>query len=128
MAANEPRKRPDGFGFSELMPLVPFEEAFPTVEDLQLEVQQKMTGDAGGSAITFDRSTVRSFVACRNPVCVRGGVDIGAMIQEMARKRETQRKFSELCKGNEGSPKGRKIYRKCLNHFTVAIFIRYKPD
>jgi hypothetical protein len=40
------------------------------------------------------------------------GFNIGSPIRDMIRKHETNKEGNALCQGNEGSPKGRRIYRK----------------
>jgi len=32
----------------------------------------------------------------------------------------------KLCQGYEGSPKGKKYYKKCLNQFKIKVSIKYK--
>lgn len=51
---------------------------------------------------------------------------MGSVIRAMVRNKETEREARGLCQGNEGSPKGKKIYRKCYHSFKMKIAIRYK--
>jgi hypothetical protein len=42
-------------------------------------------------------------------------------------EQKTEREFSKMCKGDEGSPKGRRKYRNCANFFKLKINIEYDP-
>jgi hypothetical protein len=46
----------------------------------------------------------------------------------MARDHLPELQVSKFCQGNEGSAKGRRIYRKCLNSFEVKVVIKYKGE
>ena len=102
-----------------------FEKAFPDVEECVVEVEE--TGRGRFKSLNQDAKHHRNpgrYINCSNPECYNGGFDIGSAIHDMVRARETEREGSELCQGNEGSPKGRRIYKKCQNFFEYKITIK----
>jgi hypothetical protein len=44
----------------------------------------------------------------------------------MVRKKETHWEGSKMCQGYEGSPKGRRKYRSCVNSWNMKVDIEYK--
>ncbi|AKI97035.1 hypothetical protein [Kosmotoga pacifica] len=107
---------------------VSFEEAFPEIEDLTVEVEE--TGH-GVSELNRKRTYRKQYfpgeyIDCSNPLCYNGGFSIGSILREMVKKRQTELETLKLCQGHEGSPKGRRIYRKCMNFFKVKVSIKYK--
>ncbi|OQA71765.1 MAG: hypothetical protein BWY33_01951 [Candidatus Dependentiae bacterium ADurb.Bin246] len=106
---------------------VGFEKAFPNIEDITVEVEE--TGEGvyrGVNKYTYKKGDIGEFVDCSNSFCYGGGISIGSILREMVLKKETQFDGMRFCKGNEGSPKGKKIYRKCMNQFKVKVNIKYK--
>lgn len=102
-----------------------FEKAFPGIESIRVDVNETGEIRFGGNR-TYTNSSLGEFVNCSNSMCYNGGFRIGDVVREMNYKREENREGSAICQGNEGSPKGRRIYRKCLNHFDYKITIKYK--
>lgn len=112
---------------------VPFETAFPEIASVDVEFTETGHGiwDAGKRYRGYragSRDSLGEYIDCSNSLCYNGGFSIGNILREMVRNKETRREFSALCQGNEGSPKGRRIYRKCLNFFKGIITIVYKPQ
>jgi hypothetical protein len=112
---------------------VPFREAFPQIEDMQIEVNEKGAGvdswlpeDDGPRRYTMS-NLPGEYINCSNPLCYNGGFSVGDLIREMIREQKSTLKASRVCQGYEGSPKGRRKYRKCVNSFTVTIRVVYKP-
>lgn len=102
-----------------------FAEAFPQITHLRVTITESDGGTDESSVYWTDGE----FADCSNPLCYGGGVSIGTMLREMVRDRATDGEFTKLCKGHEGSRKGRRIYRKCLHAFTVRIAVVYAdPD
>lgn len=94
---------------------VPFLEAFPDLETLELTVTEHgMHGPEHTTRVTDQRFF--SVVDCSNAVC--GGVE--PYVREAIRARAETVEYSKMCEGYEGSPKGRRKYRKCLNTFQVT--------
>lgn len=109
---------------------VSFDEAFPEIEDLTVEVEESGHGISDWNR----KSTYRKkyfpgeYIDCSNPLCYNGGFSIGSILSEMIRNKQTELETSKLCQGNEGSPKGRRIYRKCINFFKIKVSIKYKKE
>ena len=104
-----------------------FKEAFPQIESLSVEVCENGKGiDDWNKESTYNiENFPGEFIDCNNPRCYGGGFSICAIIRKMAKNKETSFEGTKYCKGNEGSPKGRKIYRKCWNSFNVKVSITY---
>ena len=103
-----------------------FEKAFPEIKDISVEVKETGRGTYNGSRTShYSNSNIGEYVNRSNSMCYNGGFRLGGIIREMVYKKETVREGSAMCQGNEGSPKGRKIYRKCWNDFSYKIQIEY---
>ena len=112
---------------------VSFDEAFPEIEDVVIEVTEKGTGvrhrgPDDPKHIYRKPHLPGEYVDCSNSLCYNGGVSVGSIIRDMVREHATERETSEVCRGYEGSPKGRRKYRKCMNFFQVKIGITYKEQ
>ena len=110
-----------------LGPRTTFITAFPTIEELRVEVNEagsRAWGLAG--SLVFNETSISEFFNCTNPRCTRGGIRIGDVIRGMVSAGETKCEVELNCEGCEGSPKGRKIFGPCRNTFNVKISIRYK--
>ena len=105
---------------------VSFEEAFPEIEDLKVFVKEYCHGARGGINTRSYGKEVGEFVDCSNPLCYNGGFSLGKIIRNMAGRKETHKEESVMCQGYEGSPKGRRKYRKCINAFEIVVDIVYK--
>lgn len=105
----------------------PFKEAFPEIESATVEFSEKGQGVFRGSGPSVrTEKNLGEFIDCHNPVCYDGGFNIGEILRDMTARRETERSVQRTCQGYEGSPKGKKKYRGCLNSFDVKVSIRYK--
>ncbi len=111
---------------------VSFDEAFPEIEKIVIEVEERgdgvnLSGFCDSRRIYKNPNLPGEYIDCSNPLCYSGGVRIGSIIHEMVRARSTERVGStSFCQGYEGSPKGRRRYRKCTNSFKVKVSITYK--
>jgi hypothetical protein len=111
-----------------------FAEAFPQLEEAKVSLTE-----SGYVGYTLDGSnkkkrTVSSksgnlgeYINCSNPLCYNGGFSVGQSIREMISAAETHREDHAVCQGYEGSPKGRRRYRSCINFFTFTIDLTYGP-
>ena len=102
-----------------------FEKAFPQIATL------KIVATESGHEVRYDDNTstydrIGEYINCSNAFC-NGGFHIAPLVREMVAKMETHKEGYILCKGNETSPKGRRIYKKCMNGLSVVIDITYKP-
>src|SRR5438105_4582632 len=110
-------------------PLTNFDDAFPTLSDGLIEYSQSGNTASHSSPRkeehTFDRSTSLrgsgGLIRCENPHCYRGGFEIDHDVHDMVRAKLVSKEFTTMCPGDEGSPKGRNIGRKCLNilHYRI---------
>ena len=109
-----------------------FDEAFPEIENVVIEVEERGDGVnhwgfCGSRRVYKNPHLPGEYIDCSNPLCYNGGVRVGSIIHEMVKERSTGRVGStSFCQGYEGSPKGRRRYRKCTNSFKVIISITYK--
>jgi hypothetical protein len=110
---------------------VSFAEAYPTIEEATLEVDETSMGIATPIRTHHRNSKgggLNEFVNCSNSLCYNGGVRIGTILYQMVREKQTDFESGPIkCQGYEGSPKGKKRLRDCLNFFKVRVRIKYKP-
>ena len=106
----------------------PFEEVFPEIENLKVEVIESGEGVSEWSRkhVYLKEHFPGEYINCSNSLCYNGGFSVGSFLRDMVRNKQTDLDGSKLCQGNEGSPKGRRIYRKCLNSFKIHIEIKYR--
>jgi hypothetical protein len=122
---------------------VPFNEAFPEVENIFIEVKEfessvrKTENDkewekAMGSYASYPMVHRYSknhlpgeYINCSNAFCFKGGICIGSIVKIMLDKKETFKEGIEHCKGYEGSPKGKSKYRDCSHQFEYKVSIKY---
>ena len=103
-----------------------FSKAFPGIEKLRIEITEKGNGITPGfNTSVITNSNMCEYSNCSNKSCVHGGVHIGELVRSMMHKKETLKEEYKICIGNEGSPKGKRVYRKCLNRFDIKIEISY---
>jgi hypothetical protein len=65
-------------------------------------------------------------VDCSNPQCFGGGILIGSFVQGMIREQRAEGEISDLCRGYEGSAKGRRKTRKCINTFNIKVRLSFE--
>jgi hypothetical protein len=107
-----------------------FKEAFPQIDDITVEVGETGYGTTHylrePSVRVYKNGSSGEYLDCSNPRCYNGGVSVGNMIRKMIQEKNEEYETSTTCRGNEGSPKGHRVYRKCLNCFTIKVNLRYK--
>ena len=97
------------------------------VDQITISVKEEGEGVfSNGENIYSNKTSIGEFINCSNPLCYGGGINIGNILRQMVREKQVSFENSEVCRGNEGSPKGKRVYRKCLNLFRVSIKIKYK--
>lgn len=105
-----------------------FTDAFPMIEDIKVIV--KRGGHYGVSERNKEEhyaTNIGEYVDCSNPTCYNGGFSVGNFVRMMVASNQTHfEKEYIACQGYEGSPKGKRHYRSCTNHFAVVIDIKYK--
>ncbi len=106
---------------------VSFVEAFPNVEDITIEVREEGHGVGFRfGPIVYRKGSFSEFIDCSNPFCYRGGFSMGSILREMVDGNKTTFTTGKSCQGYEGSPKGARRYRSCMNWFDVKVEIKYK--
>lgn len=109
---------------------VPFKEAFPEIKSVTVRTEESGYSPSGRyfdkpSFRVYDENTLGEYIDCSNPLCYGGGFSIGQILREMVSERHTHHEKTTFCKGYEGSPKGRRRYRSCVNHWKVIVDIEY---
>ncbi len=103
-----------------------FDEAYPSVDDVKIVVQQSLDGIRWSDPDTYGKFMVGEFFDCTVRNCYNGGFHIGQLLREMIRNREPECDVEKPCRGYEGSPKGKKRYGSCLNRYKINVKIKYK--
>ena len=107
-----------------------FEKAFPSIESFRAEITE--TGDdvlSGDEPSIYSVDSVSEYIDCSNVLCYGGGFRLGQVLREMIPSDAAEDAGSARCIGHKGSPKGRRDYGPCINHFNYKITIKYKsPD
>ena len=118
--------------FKERQPVfgqkVPFEEAFPEIDDVRVEVAESGHGMRGKNKDVHIKGHLGEYIDCSNPLCYRGGFSIGAILRDMVKDRKEQFETTKGCQGYEGSPKGRRKYGSCPHLFRVLVTVKYKAN
>ena len=133
MSRDDRQKASDIFNKGNLVyaTKVPFENAFPEIENLDIVV----VFHGCGTDFLKDKEKIShynietlpgEFIDCINPLCYKGGFSIGSILREMVRTKLTHKEEFEICRGYEGSPKGRRKYGICPNTFRIKVDIKYK--
>jgi len=104
-----------------------FSEAFPTLEDAIFRYSEYDFGSKEGSGV-FSLRREGGVLRCGNPHCQRGGYEIDQLVRMMMYAHETEREVNLHCRGDEGSPKGRRKGKECLRTVKGTITITYKPS
>ncbi len=105
---------------------VEFEEAFPQIDTIIVEVEEEGEGVfAEINKQIYRKNDLGEFIDCSNSICYNGGFSIGQIIRQMVSEERTDLETSKICQGFEGSPKGRNRYRSCLNRFKIGVHINY---
>jgi hypothetical protein len=109
------------------MKLGTFEEAFPTLDDAVVEftefdfLMEKRTE-------VWRLAWQSGLAPCGNPFCRRGGYELDREVSRMVRAQEAVKDIEVYCHGDEGSPKGRKIGRRCQHKIEAKIVLKYKAE
>jgi hypothetical protein len=130
MPRNERKKAQDLFieSNSFFTEKTSFAKAYPQIEDIVIEVEESGKGvDSWNRKRTYTKPYLPGeYVNCSNTLCYGGGFSIGRPLYEMISESKTESEGTAICKGNMGSPKGKRIYRSCGNFFRFKITVKYK--
>jgi len=103
-----------------------FASAYPTVERAIVRFTETDFGDNPRERVHDLADGPRA--ACGNPRCQRGGYDFELQFAEMVRHGIESDAVNVSCRGDEGTPKGRRIGQSCLMSMTGMINVKYmKP-
>ncbi|MBI2656911.1 hypothetical protein HYX03_04170 [Candidatus Woesearchaeota archaeon] len=108
----------------------PFEQAFSEIKSVIVDVEETGYGiNQWNHKSRYTEKTLGEFINCQNPICYNGGFSVGSILREMIKNKQTtiSGKY-EGCQGYEGSPKGKRRYRSCINHFKVSVQINYNEE
>lgn len=115
-----------------------FDEALPNLEDAVVEYYETgklgpygfdpLVGPRDGYGTPLSVRSTGGLIRCSNPFCRRGGFEIDFDVHDMLSRKLVRKEFVKKCPGDEGSPKGRRIGRTCMNALHYRITLRYKPE
>ena len=98
------------------------QEAFPDIISLEIVVVQDLFGyytqHSWQRENRFTKATIPRYLACTNPRCQQGGLDLQRIVLFGSSGRHTFH-----CNGHEGTPKGRRKGRPCDNSFEVTLTV-----
>ena len=105
-----------------------FSEAFPEIEDIQIELSEegKEINDYDRTFFFNMRNPPGEYADCHNPHCYNGGIRIGQILRHMVATGKSDYSASERCQGYEGSPKGRRKYGSCDNWFSLKVRLKLR--
>lgn len=101
-----------------------FESAYLTVERAYVRFTETDFGSNPRERVHNLADGPRA--ACSNQLCERGGYDFEFQVMEMVRQGKETEAVEISCRGDEGTPKGRRIGRDCLMSMNGTITIQYK--
>ena len=104
-----------------------FLEAYPTIKAIRAEIEEMDYNQSVRKTICTEQN-FRHAIDCSNRLCYGGGIEIGWIVHDMMRERTVELSDQKLCRGYEGSPKGRRKDRDCMHLFKYQIRIEYFPE
>ena len=105
-----------------------FDQAFPQVATLSGTVEEDGDGVSERLRVQHLGKDTGEYFDCSNPLCYNGGFSLGDILRSMIASRDTHKEDTRFCQGYEGSPKGRRRYRDCMNSFRIKVDIEYRDD
>jgi hypothetical protein len=112
-----------------------FAHAYPDLEDVQLESFEKGRGIPGGMFFGEHKygppvslGSGGGLIPCSNDGCHRGGFELEPIIGDMLARKLVSRVGMLVCPGDEGSPQGRRVGRRCGNILHYRMTLRYKSE
>ena len=104
---------------------VAFKEAFPEIKSVIVEIEEGY-GIHKPHKRRYTQDNIGEYIDCSNSICYNGGFSLGSILCKMVREKQNDLETFEICQGYEGSPKGQKRYRSCINSFDIKIHIEYE--
>ena len=101
-----------------------FENAFPTVETMRVEIRPYGEGYRlfpGQEELVevYENRRIPRILDCRNRLCNRGGIDLNDLVCSVVQKKLTEFEGSRGCKGREKTG-------SCDTRCKVKISVKYK--
>jgi hypothetical protein len=95
-------------------------KTFPTIKNIRVEVVQSgsLSWNPSEPRI-YSQSNLGEYIECRER-CQDGGFRVGELVNEMEKRRETDREITAYCQGRE-----KRTQERCKNRFSVEIHIEY---
>ena len=109
-------------------PTLSFEEAFPSIEDVMIEVREFGSGPFGQAAkVTYRKGQFGNIIDCKKYECTAGGFDISQILDDMVRENKTKLETTKFCKGYEATPTRRRR-ASCDHYFKIKVDITYRES
>ncbi|MDE2823841.1 MAG: hypothetical protein OXK79_10090 [Chloroflexota bacterium] len=105
-----------------------FDQAFPEITTVSGTVEEDGDGVSDWRRTRHISENTGEYFDCSNPLCYNGGFSLGGILRAMVATRATHKEDTLFCQGYEGSPKGRRRYRDCMNSFRVTVDIQYRDS
>ena len=106
-----------------------FDEAFPTLEDAVLRFQEFEYGEPTRRRGIFSlRREGSGILRCGNSLCHRGGYEIDREVHKMLEEKLTEKQIELSCRGDEGTPKGKRKGRSCAFSIEGKITLKFKGE
>lgn len=101
---------------------VPFAEAFPEIERVQVDLEETGEGNRGLGLRRFEKRSVREFINCSNQSCAGIGLSLGELLRDMANRRQARARIEKSCESQieNGCP--------CPNRFALDVSVTYHSD
>jgi hypothetical protein len=112
----------DIFKSSEDGGLTTFDGAFPSIESLEVVIDETGEGTEGLGLRCLTRRSVREFINCSNPRCYGKGLDLGGLLRSMLHTQQLAHTLETPCGSREesGVP--------CPNIFHVRLQVIYRES
>lgn len=102
-----------------------FESEFPTIDDAIIRFTESDFGNSPKTGVWSLRNS-GPVMSCGNPRCQRGGYNLANEVQMMIYAGMSEREIRLSCNGDEGSPKGRRPGRECMQRLEAKITLKLK--
>ena len=103
-----------------------FEDVFPTLEQVEVTYVETDLFENEKRKGHWWLHGEGGLMPCGNPRCRRGGYELDLEVSKMLREGVTQKQVKIRCRGDEGSPKGRKKGESCTRTLDATIVLKPK--
>lgn len=104
-----------------------FESEFASIDDAIIQFTESDYGNNPKSGVWSLRNN-GPVMACGNPKCQRGGYNLATEVRNMISANMSEREIRLSCNGDEGSPKGRRVGRECMQRLKAKITLKFNAD